>query len=551
MIFLHEPITVINLILCSLTAIFSFFIFRKTKDQFILKIALAFCFFALAHLITLFQLNIILTTPLIIIRTMAYLLIIWGIYKKIDSYLKLKFWGYLSIFIVLFSVIFFISSKYFLIKLNLYFLSEVTNFILCLTVILLGYLANKNHNFPIFKYIAIGFAIFAFFHLIKIVNMDHIFFIHLIITRLIAYFIIFAGIYSIIKAETLDKILLYASNVKVQITIITLMVAVLVFLFYKQNKTFSFTDPKTDLKTIKAFSDEKNINEIRTGIFIKNFPEFDIVKNEFTVNAIVWFEFDPNLVSLDKIKSFSFDKGNILKQEDVQTKIINDKLWAYFEVIVSFSSNLDYKLFPLEDHKIYLKLLNNKMDPNSEILVSYNTDLQISEEIFTNDWKIINTEVEYGYSEEILDKNEPDKSTKYPIVSFELDFQKSGIRKTLAIFLPLYMVFFLSLFSLILNTKDTTGILSLSVGSTSALIFDLVAIENMSPNVRYFTVSNTIYTILLISSFIVLLLNIYTIKSLNIQNPENEKNLKLFRSYFFIFFILSTILTTYALIFYK
>ena len=553
MIFLNEPIIVVNLILCFLISIFSFFIYKKNKDQFIYKIAISFSLFALANFINLLQLNLILTIPLVIIRFFAYFLIIWGIYKKVvkSSFGYIKTWLYLFIFFSLLSVSLITVLKYLPIQLNLYIFSEIINLIFCLTIIFLSYLANKNYNTPIFKYILTGFAIFAFFHLTKLMGIDSQYFIHLITIRMLAYFIIFAGIYSIVKTETIDKLLSYASNIKIQIIIIGIMITIIVFIFYKQNKTFNCTDSRPKIKTLKISDKENVINEIKTGIFIKNFPEFDVVKNEFTVNAIVWFEFDPNIISLEKIKNFSFNNGKIINQESVKTKIINNKLWAYYEISLKFNSDLNYKLFPLEDHEIYLNLINNSLNPDSEILVSYNTDLQIDKDLFTNDWKFINAEVEYGYIKEILDKNEESKSTKYPIVIFELDFQKSGIRKTLAIFLPLYMVFFLSLFSLVLNTKDTTGILSLSVGSTSALIFDLVAIENMSPNVRYFTISNTIYTILLISSFLILLLNIYTIKNLTEQNLEKEKHLKLFRSYIFIFFVLSTILTTYSLIFYK
>jgi len=217
MIFLNEPIIVVNLILCFLISIFSFFIYKKNKDQFIYKIAISFSLFALANFINLLQLNLILTIPLVIIR---------GIYKKVvkSSFGYIKTWLYLFIFFSLLSVSLITVLKYLPIQLNLYIFSEIINLIFCLTIIFLSYLANKNYNTPIFKYILTGFAIFAFFHLTKLMGIDSQYFIHLITIRMLAYFIIFAGIYSIVKTETIDKLLSYASNIKIQIIIIGIMI---------------------------------------------------------------------------------------------------------------------------------------------------------------------------------------------------------------------------------------------------------------------------------------------------------------------------------------
>lgn len=44
---------------------------------------------------------------------------------------------------------------------------------------------------------------------------------------------------------------------------------------------------------------------------INDFSEFDMVKGVFVVDATVWFRFNPSLISLDRIKRFTFDKAEM------------------------------------------------------------------------------------------------------------------------------------------------------------------------------------------------------------------------------------------------
>ncbi|MFH1461667.1 MAG: hypothetical protein ABIF12_01850 [bacterium] len=364
--------------------------------------------------------------------------------------------------------------------------------------------------------------------------------------RIFAYLIIILGIYHSIKEESLKQIIKYSNNTKIQIAAIGLMIITIISLFYYPNKLFLSSDPQPIITSIKPNAQDQIIKEAQTGLFIKNFPVFDVVKNEFIMNAIVWFEFDPRQININSIKDFSFEKGKILEKSELNSKIINNNLWIYYKVKVEFTSDLDYKYFPIEDHKIYLTLVNTQMDPKLETLVSYNTNLVLKEGIFTGDWRKISEEVEYGYIELFLDKYEEAKSTKYPAVSFELSFEKIGSRKALVIFIPLFMVFFLSLLSLLVNINNTSGIITLSAGSTSALIFNLIAIESMSPNVRYFTVANKIYILLLIFAFLILLTNVYVEKNLN---KIDTNRLQLIRGYTFYFSITFILLIIYSILY--
>ena len=76
-----DPIYLINLILCVVIVVFGCLGFKKAKGVWPLCIAIAFGLFGLSHLLTLLGLKEALTGFLIAIRTIAYVLVIYVVYR--------------------------------------------------------------------------------------------------------------------------------------------------------------------------------------------------------------------------------------------------------------------------------------------------------------------------------------------------------------------------------------------------------------------------------------------------------------------------------------
>lgn len=76
-----DPVYLVNLILCVVIVVFGYLGFRKAKDLWPLFIAIAFALFGISHLLTLLGLKEALTGGLIAIRTIAYLLVIYAVYR--------------------------------------------------------------------------------------------------------------------------------------------------------------------------------------------------------------------------------------------------------------------------------------------------------------------------------------------------------------------------------------------------------------------------------------------------------------------------------------
>ena len=556
MLFSNIQIYLINLLLCIAILLLGIIAYKKTKRKTTLFIGIAFGLFAISHLIIILEIKQLLAPVVLTLRTSAYLLIIYSIFIKLINLIKSKtkfkiativstIFTFSTIIAIIAHVGFFIF-KYF--PLNIYPKIEITklNLIVCLIITILSYASYKLSREKIYFYLVFAFFLFSASHAGTIFGLDKTFIASIILVRLLAYTTALFAIYSVVNIKAINIIIGYVSKTKTQLIIIISSIAILILMFYFPSLEFMATDPKPQIFSIHPTSSEKQIVEVKTGMFIKNFPTFDITKNSFVMNAVLWFEFDPHLITLNTIEKFSFEKGTILKKSAAETTIIKDNLFTRFKIKVAFKSSLDYRLFPLEDHIIYIILTNTNLNPQEVVLTSYNTNLTINKETFTGNWSIRNKDVEYGYSKSELDEYNPEKTSLFPLVLFSLDFEKTGMKKTFIIFFTLFIAFFLSIFSLLINPQNKGGILSLSVGSISFLIFNLFVIQRITPDVRYFTISDKIFTLLLTSVFLILLLNIYLIKQLK---RETEKKISLIRNYVFLFFTMFILMATYYILY--
>jgi hypothetical protein len=76
-----DPITTVNLILCIIILVFGVIGARRSGKAFPLYIGIAFGLFGLSHLLTILGLKDALSGLLIVVRTAAYLLVAFALYR--------------------------------------------------------------------------------------------------------------------------------------------------------------------------------------------------------------------------------------------------------------------------------------------------------------------------------------------------------------------------------------------------------------------------------------------------------------------------------------
>ena len=173
-----------------------------------------------------------------------------------------------------------------------------------------------------------------------------------------------------------------------------------------------------------------------------------------------------------------------------------------------------------------------------------NKNFLASDQLYASGWRYVGKKAEYGYSLAEIDQQDKGKNVTYPKVIFTMNFAKSGFRQIFLIIIPVLLMCFMSLFTLSLDVAMHSGaIYRLSVGSISALLAYRFVIERLSPAVGYFTLSDYLYTYILIVTFFVFMLT-----NISLRIGQKSRAFNTFRVGVILFIHVSILLTIYYLL---
>lgn len=277
---------------------------------------------------------------------------------------------------------------------------------------------------------------------------------------------------------------------------------------YHASQRFTTNDPVPALERfnpelLSKFGGNQSI--VNIGLLIKDFLEFNPIKNEFTVIAVLWFEYDPAFITLDSLDKFSFESAEISEKSKPESRIDKDKIITHYTLKIEFKNQMSYKNFPLDNHRIYLQLVQPYISPSRIIFESSISNFLIEASTAALGWINVDKSVKTGFVQNNLKESTQNEiKNSYPSVLFSIDYLRSGIRYALTILLPLLTMFFISLFafSVDLLKYPTLGI-TLATGAVTGLIAYRFVIESLSPAVGYFMLSDYIYFMFLVLVFIV------------------------------------------------
>ena len=253
-----------------------------------------------------------------------------------------------------------------------------------------------------------------------------------------------------------------------------------------------------------------SIPTIKTGIFMRDISDFDVLKGKFNFNLVIWFSFDPTKISQDLVDQFTFEKAKedfrsapVIRLDTEHERIVE------YTLRLSVSMPLNYRHFPVDDHSLNLVLGNYVISPETAMFVTDPRWIIVNPEIHVEGWRFMNTDARAGHMVHSINPYNEKQIFDHARVVFSLNFERSGVRHLFSIILPMLIIFFVTLFSFSINTRnsDYYNVVALSVGSVMALIAYRFVIETISPNTAYFTISDYMFMFFLCATFTVLFIN--------------------------------------------
>lgn len=246
--------------------------------------------------------------------------------------------------------------------------------------------------------------------------------------------------------------------------------------------------------------------QIITGLHIAHFSEFNVAKNKFLMDGTIWFLFNPAEVSLDTIKKFNIFNGSIQHISDAALIDHNDSKIAQFRIRIEFHTPLNYRMFPLDDHRVRL-IIYNRFLPDDVILASKKNDITFSESMFLPGWNIVRHDIRTGIKKLILEQD----SEKYidqqqeAIISFDCERADPSIM--INILLTLLLMLFLAMLTF---SSDEDSVLIVTVGIVALIGYRSVMQSMAPPQVSYFIYSDYMYLFALVGVIITLFGGIIT-----------------------------------------
>lgn len=297
-------------------------------------------------------------------------------------------------------------------------------------------------------------------------------------------------------------------EVRFKFVVFILLFVYLIGIFAIALSSFRSDDPIPDVKMVslkmrKQFRDLSS--KIRVGLYIRNFTTFNFTANNFVVDGMVWFEFDKHEAPLKAIDQFSFENSKMIFKSPPYVSMYHDKILVKYDVIFDLKTDVSFHRYPLEDHRLSIVLTNHFISPEEVYFDDFSSAMSfiVSDNLFTSDWRIYSQQSISGYSSLHFDQYDAAKKMRSPQTVFTINFQKAGVNNILLIFIPLLAAVFLALFSFLMSFNNYSGKPTLGITAVTALLGYRFVIQQMSPTVGYFTLTDKVFLFCLLFSFFI------------------------------------------------
>lgn len=279
---------------------------------------------------------------------------------------------------------------------------------------------------------------------------------------------------------------------------------------------------------------------VKTGLYIREFQEFDFSTNQFTLKGTVWFELpQESSISVDDLGDFEFEKSVTTTTAPLIKQLENGDTLVQYNVTVQLKSPLNHRQFPLDDHRLYLVLIHNILQPKDILFDSSPNALTIDPEIKIPGWRVIGTKVQTGYLKTSFDSTDEIRSRHYSAALFEIDYARNASRLIISILLPLLFLFFLSMFSFSVDYKLC---MTLATAAITGILGYRFVIERLSPLAArdYFTFSDHFFMI-----YFVAVSSVFLVTAYDLFAQTLSKGTKQLACY--LFYVITTLSCVYLL----
>jgi hypothetical protein len=272
-------------------------------------------------------------------------------------------------------------------------------------------------------------------------------------------------------------------------------------------------DPAPDLKPITPakYNDWAQYSDVlNIGMFITNFGVADFAQGLFVIDAFVWIQFNPLVFSLDTVSQFSFDKGRMISKEFVEAIKVGEELFVRYRVRFEVKSNMNFKYYPLDSHRIYTTIKYDTLSPSEAIVMTVFSRNWFGPNAVSPNWSYGSPSANFGYLEAHLDDRDPKNIVLTSAAVTYFDFERATLREAFVVFGPYLIMLFLILSSLLMGWTSFQIVLATILGILG-MILQRIIIGHMSAITSYFILADCVLFLVLGCAILVLTMEIINV----------------------------------------
>jgi len=302
--------------------------------------------------------------------------------------------------------------------------------------------------------------------------------------------------------------ILNSKSYRISVLMLTILFAI--GIFYVTLGMRPRLDPVPDIKPVtpeKYNEWQQYVDVLQGGMYVMNLAVSDFPQGLFIIECFVWIQYDPRIFSRDTIEQFSFHRSRILEKEFIEATQVGNEIFARYRVRFETKSNLHFKYFPLDSHRIYMIWKYPKLAPGEVLITSTFSRTWFDTNAVSPNWKHGQLIATYGYLEYSLDNLNPTNKVRVPASMIFFDFERATVREALIVLVPYIILLFIVLTTLLLGLTHFQMLIVIML-SLLGVILHRTIVGSMSPMTSYFVLSDWVFWLVLIGIIVVFLVEI-------------------------------------------
>jgi hypothetical protein len=277
-----------------------------------------------------------------------------------------------------------------------------------------------------------------------------------------------------------------------------------------------------------AQEEKEGPDTVKVGAYVVSVHDIDIHDKEYTMRFWLWMlhsnqEFDfPYQTEVPNAKSF--------EKPDMMTDTIMGKIWCLMKMKATMKESWNVADYPFDKQVLYARVENTVYDRHKLIFKADTLGSNFDSKFVVDGWDITDFKVSTGtsvYPTAFGDPSVKEQRSEYSHFDISLTLERSAWGLFFKLFMGMYIAFFISSVSFIIDPEHIDPRFGLPVGGLFAAVGNKYIIDPLLPETSEFTIVDTLHTVTFMFIFFTIAFSALSLKW--IKKEQHAKAVRLNR----------------------